>query len=398
MDSTNLLRALSDDELLHRLGELVTNSRRIEADLVAHIAEVDERRLYAREACPSMFVYCTERLHLSEPEAYLRITVARAARKHPILLAMLRDGRLHLSGVALLAPLLTEENRDAVLERARNCSKRRIEELVAELSPRPDAASLMRKLPQRAASAIELRPDAVGVAVATSGEETAVPGSGPSRAGVFELGHGGISAVAELRPDGVAARSAMRPTRQAAVETLSPSRYKVQFTASAELRGKLERLQALMRAEIPDGDLGSIIDRAVSEKLERLEARRFAKTVAPRKEVAGSNSLPVTRYIPAAVRRTVRERDGERCHYVDAQGRRCAERDRLEFHHVHPFGMGGDHSPGNIRLVCPSHNRYLAERDYGQSAVLERRRSGKGHEASRHAPNSTATALATEHG
>jgi hypothetical protein len=29
--------------------------RWIESDLVAHIGEVDHRRLYAREACPSMF-------------------------------------------------------------------------------------------------------------------------------------------------------------------------------------------------------------------------------------------------------------------------------------------------------------------------------------------------------
>ena len=159
MNCIDTLRSLGDDELLRRLGELVSRSRCGEADLVAHIGEVDERRLYAREACSSMFVYCTERLHLSEPEAYLRITVARAARKHPMLLAMLGDGRLHLSGIVLLAPLLTEENRDAVLERATYGSKRRIEELVAELSLRPDAPSLMRKLPQRrAASAIEVPP------------------------------------------------------------------------------------------------------------------------------------------------------------------------------------------------------------------------------------------------
>ena len=123
------------------------HSRRVEADLVAHIGEVDERRLYAREASPSMFAYCTERLHLSEAEAYRRITVARAARKHAVLLAMLRDGRLHLTGIAMLAPLLTRDNRDAVLARATHRSKRQIEELVAELSPRPDVPAVMRKLP-----------------------------------------------------------------------------------------------------------------------------------------------------------------------------------------------------------------------------------------------------------
>ena len=82
-------------------------SRDGEVDLVTLIAEVDARKLYAREATSSMFAYCTEVLHLSEHEAYLRITVARASRRHPPLLSMLRDGRLHLATIARLAPHLT---------------------------------------------------------------------------------------------------------------------------------------------------------------------------------------------------------------------------------------------------------------------------------------------------
>src|SRR5262249_49632372 len=99
MEHAPTLTSLSDDALLHRLSELLGQSRRLEAEIVAHIAEVDARRLYAREAARSMFAYCTEVLHLSEAEAYLRITVARATREHPALLAMLSDGRLHLSGI-----------------------------------------------------------------------------------------------------------------------------------------------------------------------------------------------------------------------------------------------------------------------------------------------------------
>jgi hypothetical protein len=97
------LDSIPDDELLDRLSQLLRDSRRVEADLVAHIGEVDSRRLYAREASPSMFSYCTQALHLSEAEAYLRINAARAAREHPVLLTMLRDGRLHLTGIVKLA-------------------------------------------------------------------------------------------------------------------------------------------------------------------------------------------------------------------------------------------------------------------------------------------------------
>jgi hypothetical protein len=249
-----------------------------------------------------------------------------------VLLAMLRDGRLHLSGIAMLAPLLTRENRDALLARATHRSKRQIQELVAELSPRPDAPSLMRKLPQK--------------------RQTPAPGA--------PLGQDpGRLAALELVPDRVGAPATAStpappsaPSRPAIVVPLSPTRYQVQFTASAELRDKLERLSALMRSEVPDGDLAMIIERAVSESLERREAKRYAHTRAPRKGLAETDTSPVSRHIPAAVRRAVRERDGDRCHYVDEQGRRCSAKDRLEFHHLHPFGMGGDHSPGNIRLLC----------------------------------------------
>jgi len=149
MEHERLLQSIPDDELVRRLELLMRESRRVEADVVAHIAEVDERRLYAREASPSMFAYCTQVLHFSEAEAYLRIAAARASREHPMLLSMLADGRLHLTGIAKLVPHLTRENRELLLKRATHRSKREIEELVAELSPRPDAPALMRKLPER---------------------------------------------------------------------------------------------------------------------------------------------------------------------------------------------------------------------------------------------------------
>jgi hypothetical protein len=167
------------------------------------------------------------------------------------------------------------------------------------------------------------------------------------------------------------------------VEPLSPGRYKVQFTASAEFHDKLEKLRALMGSRGPDGDLAAVIEQAVTEKLERLEARRFARTSAPRKARADTDAdtearldqSPSSRYLPAAARRAVCARDGDRCRYVDDQGRRCKERDRLEFHHRHPFGLGGHHSVSNIRLMCHAHNAYLAECDYGREAMASHRRS-----------------------
>jgi hypothetical protein len=166
------------------------------------------------------------------------------------------------------------------------------------------------------------------------------------------------------------------PTAPARISPLAPSRYKVQFTASAELRDKLVRLQELMRPGVAGGDLAAVVEAAVTEKLERLEARRYARTKAPRKTLAETDTSPSSRNIPAAVRRAVYERDGGRCTFVDAQGRRCAERHRLEYHHAgQAWARGGDHSVGNVRLVCPLHHRHLADLEYGRDWMDRCRRS-----------------------
>ena len=203
MGETPNLKSLSDDDLLRGLSDALRQFRRDEVDLIAHIGEVDERRLYAREASPSMFAWCMEVLHLSEAETALRIGAARAARRHPMLLTMLGDGRLHLSGLGKLAPHLTRENRDALLKRATHRSKRQIEEIVAELKPRPDASPVMRKLPARReqpAPDSGQRPDAVVPAI-------------PDRL---------ASPSPEQRPDAVAASPALTPARPAVVEPLAP--------------------------------------------------------------------------------------------------------------------------------------------------------------------------------
>jgi hypothetical protein len=158
-------------------------------------------------------------------------------------------------------------------------------------------------------------------------------------------------------------------TRLPAIGPLSPSRCKVQFTASAELREKLERLQALMRSSIPDGDLAAVIDAAVTEKLAKLESRRFGRTQGPRKALEDTDVSPHSRHVPAAVRRAVHDRDDGRCHYVNEDGRRCTARVVVELHHRHTFALGGDHSPENVSLLCRAHNRYLAEIDYGRGAM-----------------------------
>jgi hypothetical protein len=138
----------TDQQLIARLRELVRADQTLGARLLVHLGEVDARGLYRERACSSMFAYCVEELHMSEAEAYLRIHAARLGRQFPLVVQLFERGVLHLSAIKLLGPHLTADNHVQVLERARGKGKREIELLVAELAPKPDVPSRMRKLPE----------------------------------------------------------------------------------------------------------------------------------------------------------------------------------------------------------------------------------------------------------
>jgi hypothetical protein len=90
-----------------------------------------------------------------------------------------------------------------------------------------------------------------------------------------------------------------------------------------------------------------------AEQAERIKRAEQAATPSP------------SRQIPAAIRRAVSKRDGERCTFVSASGRRCGSRDFLEFHHREPWARHRSHAIDGITLRCRAHNQYEAERDFG---------------------------------
>jgi hypothetical protein len=371
------LDSLSDDVLLAQVAEMIGRTRRVEAELISHLAEVDRRRLYLREACPSMHVYATARLHLSDAEAYLRITAARVSRRFPMVLDMLADGRVHLSAIARLAPHLRDDNAESLLARSAHRSKREIEMLVAELAPRPDVPSRMRLLPAPPAAratvgAGQPRPDGVSCREVADGATPVVDRTVPIAmpAAPIMASSGAPMAVTDTPP----------PAAAAVVAPLAPCRYKVQFTASGELHHKITRARALLRHQIPDGDLGALFDRAMTLLLRDLERTRFAGTEAPRKAAHDVDPTPSSRRIPDPIKRAVWTRDEEQCTYRDRAGRRCPSRERLEFHHLIPYGQGGDHSPSNLTLRCAAHNAFQADLDFGAGFMAVKRHGSRARE------------------
>ena len=348
---------LSDLELLATVHRLAAEERHAIALLIASLAELDARRLYLGEGCSSMFTYCTQVLHLSEHAAYGRIEAARLARRFPVILEQLADGAMTLTAIGLLAPHLKAENHRELLESARHKSKREVEQLVATLRPQPSVPASVRKLPSPAAAARPVAPRT------TLLDATAEADIAPTMAGTVSVPR------CDLPPAGTSSAAA----RRAVIQPLAPERYKVQFTMDADAAAQLRRAQELMRHRVPDGDVGAIVTYALALLVERLETTKLAAAKRPRppRETASSSA---SRAIPAAVRREVWARDEGRCAFVGSVGR-CTETSFLEFHHVHPYAVGGRAVIENTELRCRAHNQYEAELFFGVPRPTARERS-----------------------
>jgi len=340
-------RALGDTELLGQLRALVHRGHEVEADLVEHLAEVDARRLYLPRRT-SLWDFCIGELGFSDDAACNRIAVARESRRFPQMIAALRTGRLHLSGLKMLCGSLTPETCDELLAEASGKTRREIAELLARRQPKPAVPDAIRKLPSPAPPP-PVEPPGLFPAAAPATQPTE---PGPT----LPIG------LPHARPTPIA--------------PLSAESYKVQFTANRELREKIRQAQDLLRHQLPSGDLASIVDRALTLLITQVKKDRWAIGRRPR-----SSSLPegkaTSRDVPDAIKRVVYERDGGRCTYVDPDGHRCDERGWLELDHVDGFPRTQEHRAERIRLLCRAHNTHAADEMYGRDWMDEKKRLAK---------------------
>ena len=111
------------------------------------------------EACSSLNVYCIERLGYSEEGAFKRVRVARLVLRVPRALDELATGAIHLTGLFLLARVLTPddpgkspagENADGLLAESRGKSRAEIEKVIATWFPRPDVPTTLRPIAAQA--------------------------------------------------------------------------------------------------------------------------------------------------------------------------------------------------------------------------------------------------------
>jgi len=335
------LHELSDERLLGSLRELLAAEGRSEARIVAHLAEVDARRIHLKAAAPSLFEYCQKQLGLSDNQAYYRIAAARVAQRFPVLFELLERRAIHLTNIAPLAKHLTAENHLELLGEAGRLSKRELLRWLARRYPQPEVSSHICKLPGSELAARRLVP------------------------------HGGAVSAG---PTG-------------SLEPRSEGLYRLQLNTPERVKAKLELARDLMSHANPSGDLALVVERGLDLLIAQLQKARFGQTSRPARtkrvelehqaEDFDRSKSSSRRHVPRETRRRLVERDGSCCSFVGDDGTRCTARAFLEVDHRQPWARGGSDELENLRWLCRAHNQLQAERDFGkphvQRAVAERR-------------------------
>src|SRR5689334_8667249 len=246
------LTHLSDAALLKDLGTLVAQDRATTASLLAHIAEVDARKLYLPAGYPSMHAYCVDELRLSEDAAFIRIRAARAARLVPALFDAVATGELNVTAVNLLAPHLTMGNAPELIALAARKRKTEIEALLAARFPRSEFLAI-GEVSRLNETPVQLAPGRVDAHVQLVPERVGAGNSLSANAPIFE--------AAGQRADSCGSESPDSPRPR--VTPVSAERYLLHVPIDRATHEKLKHAVALLGHSIPSGDVAQVLDRAL---------------------------------------------------------------------------------------------------------------------------------------
>jgi hypothetical protein len=347
------LEAVSDAVLQKGLKALLTKGARTEARIVAHLAEVDARKLHLAMGASSLFDYCLSRLGLSNNEAFHRITAARLARRFPLIFELLERRDVHLTAVCLLRDYLTIENHAELLREVSHKTKTEIEELLAQRFPQSTASSRLRKRPG-------FEPRSEGRYLLQLNVSAALKHKIELARDLMSHANpsGDLEVVVERALDELNARLQSRRFAQAKSTRSHGSKPQGLEPASA-------RVQGAARAEAHTGGAPS----RTTTPCTNLHPPLADSTKLPR--FGHSKTEGRRAHVHHDVRRAVVARDGQRCAFVGEDGHRCEARAFLQFHHQRAWALGGADTVENLSLTCRAHNRLLAERELGAERVAQ---------------------------
>jgi hypothetical protein len=354
---------LSDTEILSRLESRARDERKLQAEILHLLREVETRRLYVDLNFGSTFEYCVSHLRYSEGAASRRIAAMRLLSDLPEPREMeekLKDGRISLTALTQAQYFFQSEKYERGRAHSSESKARIVERLVDQSKT------------EREKILVSLAPDALPRERARVVSETHTELKIVVDAETLQA----LSRIREIWSNALFAQEGPNPGQGALLKRMAEfvlERIEPGFGQRPIGRvSKSKRAGSASEGVAPESAQNSRKqDTAGPENAPtNIAAASIAPATGADDNAAAKRCVARDRTISRPVRREVERRDGHRCAVVDARtGQRCESRHRLELDHIRPYAMGGSNSWENLRLVCRAHNQRLAVVAFGKSKV-----------------------------
>ncbi len=357
-------------DIVTRLHDLRSREHLCTVDLIEALVECDLTRAYLDHGYESLWNFLVDGLQYSKGAASRRFKAMKCARKFPAVIVALREERVTLSSLEAIEPLLDEIDSEAALfERIAGKSFAEVKEEVARARPGERKRESVRRefVKVEAPKPAELF---AGTGEAEGGGEVEAAAGGEAVVEAKATANVEAAAEAKAVPSHVSV-STPAPTieeRIAVTLSLTPEEFAIIEHARAIVSRKPGRVPTVREALVEAARF-YVAKRGPKQRAkgkpsaeESVEPNKYPNT----NPTSPSTSSPRSRHIPDAIRDAVMLRDGERCTFVAASGRRCPATLDLHVDHIDPFSLGGPHELDNLRVMCGAHNRRRSDQTFGR--------------------------------
>jgi len=335
-----LLNTLSDKELVVRLEALSRKERHTTLEVLLHLNEVEERGIHVALGYANLFQYVVEKLGYSESAAWRRIATARCIKNYPEIYQLLKDNKLNLTTVSLVAKVLTKENFDDIISEITGKSRKEVEAFIAFYRPKT-----------------KIRESIKPVVLVKKADKSGAP---------KHLEQSNIIPVN------------FRCESKSAEQVSCEERFEFRFSASEEFKEKFEEVKNILSNKYTKGvsqeqlfleAMEVFLDKKSPKRREARRQKRAKRVKNKSINKSCTSPTAASRIAPQKLKDQVLARDNFRCAFMGEDGKRCNAMHGLEIDHVRPWALGGGTTAENLRVLCKVHNKHLAQYSFGKEHI-----------------------------
>ncbi len=301
-------------QIIHqKLVQAVKSLRKNEAEILDLIAQADQTKDFLMLVqYPSLFSYCVKEIGLTEAETCNFLALYKKSKEIPALTEAIQSGEVSVSKLRHICPVITAENQNHWIEKAKTETNKNLIDEVAKTSPYTKRKTVLK----------------------------------PAGEGMKRLALDITPELMEhlLRLQEVLKASDLAQVIEVAVLETLERKDPVKKADRAEERAK--KKEASKKVEVETG----------AESVRK-----------PKQEDSKDSSVAkqTRKALPKHLVHAINRRDRGQCCYYGVRNSRCDSKYRVEIHHIEPVSRGGKDEYENLVTLCHDHHKLIHETFFG---------------------------------